>query len=1137
MGKSQVTVFIVLGMLIVAVATLLIYLQSVSYDDLDVDVKDKYVVKSSLEPVKMYIESCLDQSARRPIEIIGKRGGELEPSEYTYHEKNKLNYLCVQRGDEKCINSVLRKEEIEHELSEAIEKNVRECINLDIFRKQGFQIQEGELDVQTTIGLQKIEVKANYPLLFSKNSTNLKIEKFSTKLFEPLGMLYFLATDIVNIEITKGNFDQVDFMRNDGVSVLIEKHRPYPDTVYQLKRNNYSFNFAMEGKDTVSNIGYSFDEEDRNYGCCYIEYDNNCYKNVPRVLCEENGGLFDPNSACKCPIIEPAEVSTCQGDECDDCDSTYNPVADDYSGEARLHGESWCTYEGIAGDGKDLVGSRHYLHYCIDGKEYVEECRDYREELCTQGSVIFDGENISNAVCRPNRWESCQSCETESCCENSEYRDCMWNGESCVPEVPPGFRFWEGNGADVCSIASSEKKCNGFSCGEEWVTETAEKCLNSGDCGNYRNIEGDLTEDGFYHTNLQNKVNDRIYGTRQLTEDNTELDLDPNTINEADLMESSSKKGANNFMDIISSAYSFMDQLEKMSLSGVEDGKVDNVKVKNIGICGVWKAPKQGDCSKCNSNEMRPCTEYMCKSLGKNCIYEEKKGTGHCHEIVKDDLSAPVIELNKSRLNPEYSVETKSIMFNDKQISGYKVREGLNPFDVLKFGITTEQETICRMSYMPRSSIIDTKGHYVGQGFSRQHEIALPVPPKPELPKKLLDFMNSTNASSFLQKLQEASGKDSIKNVLKAILGQDAFEDGNNFVKLFTSGVDEYRAASELMLNKIEEGGYYIFFYCENKAGMVNKDNFFLEVDIIENELDEAPPGVKGFKPENGGKFSYNADSVDVELFLNEPATCKFSFNEESYASMNETMDCDTSRYDISGEFGGSYRCSAALPANDSIRIFIKCKDNPVRLNEVAFELHKGITNVTRLKLNDEVIENNYLEFNNNLTIDYFMDNDQECSLTYSPGRKEEGECSLANDMELGQYKCSFSLDLNNTNSSNVSVNILCSQETNQRNTNEQAFVYELEKADKLDILDFGPKGDIQTRRPLLYVETTQSRNVRCGYYRELNLGTVMMDNMAEYKFSAILDNVSIGSNDYFVTCRDDYGNQINKEIEFYVQD
>jgi hypothetical protein len=241
------------------------------------------------------------------------------------------------------------------------------------------------------------------------------------------------------------------------------------------------------------------------------------------------------------------------------CEETFEHDASPLSGEARLNGESWCVYDSRPGDAGDLVGSRHYRHICINGEEVVEQCADYREEICVNGvlgegtlqnleALNLNSENTYvEAACRENRNDECNVCndpdtgltERYGCCTNEDAKDCTWLeagdvGEEvpegvCVPEVPPGLKFWSEDGtvddssdASVCNVASTEctatwrlggvKRLFGSKNNtdawdliaeapdgcttRDWLVDQNTYCRTQGDCGAYYNFVGEAGYDG-----------------------------------------------------------------------------------------------------------------------------------------------------------------------------------------------------------------------------------------------------------------------------------------------------------------------------------------------------------------------------------------------------------------------------------------------------------------------------------------------------------------------------------------------------------------------------------------------------------------------------------------------------------------
>src|SRR3989344_761532 len=170
-------------------------------------------------------------------------------------------------------------------------------------------------------------------------------------------------------------------------------------------------------------------------------------------------------------------------------DITQSPTSPaSQTGEKKL-GESWCSYDGAPGFGRDLVGSRHYRQLCINGQELTEPCKDFREEICVQGvqgqpplgtqqSFQLAQGNYIEAICRSNRHDSCPEITNQYDCENIQARDCYWIGKrvdppqaseqqqrenkegKCAPLVSPGTAFWPGESTTKVSGLDPKATCD-----------------------------------------------------------------------------------------------------------------------------------------------------------------------------------------------------------------------------------------------------------------------------------------------------------------------------------------------------------------------------------------------------------------------------------------------------------------------------------------------------------------------------------------------------------------------------------------------------------------------------------------------------------------------------------------------------
>lgn len=128
-----------------------------------------------------------------------------------------------------------------------------------------------------------------------------------------------------------------------------------------------------------------------------------------------------------------------RGDSCIswDCANVWdNPIVDE-NGDgdlkdsiSRMHGESWCEYQAAVGPTLDLPGSTHYRHYCLKGKEMVEQCSSDRSRICMYGELKFSPTTkMSTGSCVENKWEGCSEATSKEDCEDPS-KMCSWLGGS-----------------------------------------------------------------------------------------------------------------------------------------------------------------------------------------------------------------------------------------------------------------------------------------------------------------------------------------------------------------------------------------------------------------------------------------------------------------------------------------------------------------------------------------------------------------------------------------------------------------------------------------------------------------------------------------------------------------------------------
>lgn len=237
--KSQVTVFIVLAIFIIAILALLLFREQVT---------EIFVPKSPVEQ----IEGCTQEFTKEGLEILKFQGGTIEPENYYLYQDNKIDYLCyTQEYYKKCVMQIpLLKEHIETQLVEYIRPNVNECIN-DLktnLERQGYSVSYKEPLVLISLVPENVLMEIELDLNIAKDTT----ESYKTiKTNIPSNMYNFamIASSISNWEARYGDTEILNYMlyypdlkvekkkQNDGTTIYILTDRETQDQFWFASRS------------------------------------------------------------------------------------------------------------------------------------------------------------------------------------------------------------------------------------------------------------------------------------------------------------------------------------------------------------------------------------------------------------------------------------------------------------------------------------------------------------------------------------------------------------------------------------------------------------------------------------------------------------------------------------------------------------------------------------------------------------------------------------------------------------------------------------------------------------------------------------------------------------------------------------
>ena len=199
--KSQVTIFIIIGMIILVTVGLFIYFKIATTKRLG-------MIYPEAIPVNNFVESCINNVAKEGITTLGLQGGYL-----FFPDKiaaDPYSYLAISPFGMKIpywwyegIDNTPTPEFMEQQISSYVTMQLKDCLNnFNDFRDELDITEQGNIVTKTEITDDDIFVKVSYPLVVSSklNETKTTLKEFSKRIPTRLKKIYELAKKIMERE-------------------------------------------------------------------------------------------------------------------------------------------------------------------------------------------------------------------------------------------------------------------------------------------------------------------------------------------------------------------------------------------------------------------------------------------------------------------------------------------------------------------------------------------------------------------------------------------------------------------------------------------------------------------------------------------------------------------------------------------------------------------------------------------------------------------------------------------------------------------------------------------------------------------------------------------------------------------------
>lgn len=226
--KAQLTLFLVIGLIMLVVAGFFIYLVSQKR----LSVIETQEVPVEIQPLQLHIEECLTATAEDAIFILGRYGGYTALKEpYFTTEPFDTNYLYFQGKNNSPSEEVMQKE-----IADYITTNLPLCVDFDAF--PSFTISPADISSAITFARESVVITTEWPLSISQDEITWQLSRFRTTVPVRLWKYHRTMQKIIAEEMFNDNIVDAVYLLGMGMNIITSVYNN--DTRVYLMYENQS---------------------------------------------------------------------------------------------------------------------------------------------------------------------------------------------------------------------------------------------------------------------------------------------------------------------------------------------------------------------------------------------------------------------------------------------------------------------------------------------------------------------------------------------------------------------------------------------------------------------------------------------------------------------------------------------------------------------------------------------------------------------------------------------------------------------------------------------------------------------------------------------------------------------------------
>ncbi|MBT7902951.1 hypothetical protein HN587_03735 [Candidatus Woesearchaeota archaeon] len=236
--KAQITVFMIIGIILLFTTALIFYIKDKVVDDMGEGfLSQAEEVPLEIQPVKIFVENCIHETAVDGLKKLGAHGGYIDPTDIElsgtafitgfeptnsdaieiFNGSGLIPYWWYLKSDNSCTNNCLfasnrpplyktedSEKSIEAQLQKYIVKKLPDCLNkFRTFKKQGFLVVPlGEISPNVKVTTKDVSIFTKYPIQLTKGDVQVDVKEYFTRVDLALKDIYDAASEITDSELS-----------------------------------------------------------------------------------------------------------------------------------------------------------------------------------------------------------------------------------------------------------------------------------------------------------------------------------------------------------------------------------------------------------------------------------------------------------------------------------------------------------------------------------------------------------------------------------------------------------------------------------------------------------------------------------------------------------------------------------------------------------------------------------------------------------------------------------------------------------------------------------------------------------------------------------------------------------------------